>query len=164
MTEVQTNTVARPPLEGVRIISVEQFGAGPWGTMMLADLGAEILKIENPETGGDVARYVPPYTVENDSVYFQSFNRNKKSITLNLQHPNTTEVFHRLVSISDGVFNNLRGDLPAKLGVDYAGSRKSKAINCVLLPLRLRTQRFPCCGTGIRLPDARICRLDEHNG
>ena len=48
MTEVQSNTVSRPPLEGVRIISIEQFGAGPWGTMMLADLGAEILKIENP--------------------------------------------------------------------------------------------------------------------
>ena len=126
MTEVQSNTGARPPLEGVRILSVEQFGAGPWGTMMLADLGAEILKIENPETGGDVARYVPPYTVENDSVYFQSFNRNKKSLTLNLQHPDTTEVFHRLVSISDGVFNNLRGDLPVKLGLDYAALGKVK--------------------------------------
>ncbi len=127
MTELQSNPDARPPLEGVRIISVEQFGAGPWGTMMLADLGAEILKIENPETGGDVARYVPPYTVEKDSVYFQSFNRNKKSITLNLQHPDTTEVFHRLVSISDGVFNNLRGDLPAKLGLDYAALEKVKS-------------------------------------
>ena len=126
MTEIQNNPDTRPPLEGVRIISVEQFGAGPWGTMMLADLGAEILKIENPETGGDVARYVPPYTVENDSVYFQSFNRNKKSITLNLQHPDTTEAFHRLVSISDGVFNNLRGDLPTKLGLDYAALGKVK--------------------------------------
>ncbi len=78
---------AHPPLSGVRILAVEQFGAGPWATMMLADLGAEIIKVENPGTGGDVARYVPPYTVEQDSVYFQSFNRNKKSITLNLQHP-----------------------------------------------------------------------------
>ncbi len=126
MIEAQRNTDARLPLQGVRILSVEQFGAGPWGTMMLADLGAEILKIENPQTGGDVARYVPPYTVESDSVYFQSFNRNKKSITLNLQHPDTTEVFHRLVSISDGVFNNLRGDLPRKLGLDYAALGKVK--------------------------------------
>ena len=89
MTEVQTKTDTRPPLEGVRIISVEQFGAGPWGTMMLADLGAEILKIENPETGGDVARYVPPYTVEKDSVYFQSFNRNKKK-----SHPESATPRH----------------------------------------------------------------------
>ena len=98
---------------------MEQFGAGPWATMMLADLGAEIIKVENPETGGDVARYVPPYTAEQDSVYFQSFNRNKKSMTLNLQHPGGRKVLHRLVGISDGVFNNLRGDLPARLGLDY---------------------------------------------
>ncbi len=109
-----------PPLDGVRIISIEQFGAGPWATMMLADLGAEVIKIENPGTQGDVARYVPPYTVEQDSVYFQSFNRNKKSMTLNLQHPRVREVLHPLVELSDGVFNNLRGDLPAKLGLDYA--------------------------------------------
>lgn len=117
----------RPPLDGTRIVSVEQFGAGPWGTMMLADLGAEIIKVENPETRGDVARYVPPYTVEQDSLYFQSFNRNKKSITLNLRRPGATEVLHRLVSISDGVFNNLRGDLPARLGLDYPALRKVKA-------------------------------------
>ena len=116
-----------PPLEGMRIVSVEQFGAGPWGTMMLADLGAEVIKVENPETRGDVARYVPPYTVEQDSLYFQSFNRNKKSITLNLRRPGATEVLHRLVSISDGVFNNLRGDLPARLGLDYPALCEVKA-------------------------------------
>ena len=113
---------------------MEQFGAGPWATMMLADLGAEIIKIENPETGGDVARYVPPYTAEQDSVYFQSFNRNKKSVTLNLQHPEATEVLHRLVRISDGVFNNLRGDLPARLGLDYpALSEVRSSIVCCSL-------------------------------
>ncbi len=116
-----------PPLNGIRIVSVEQFGAGPWATMMLADLGAEIIKVENPETGGDVARYVPPYTAEQDSVYFQSFNRNKKSMTLNLQHPGGREVLHRLVGISDGVFNNLRGDLPTRLGLDYPALSAVKA-------------------------------------
>ncbi len=117
----------QPPLDGTRIVSVEQFGAGPWGTMMLADLGAEVIKVENPETGGDVARYVPPYAVEQDSLYFQSFNRNKKSITLNLRRPGAKEVLHRLVGISDGVFNNLRGDLPARLGLDYPALREVKA-------------------------------------
>ena len=72
------------PLTGIRILSVEQYGAGPWATMMLADLGAEVIKIENPRSDGDVGRYVPPYTGEKDSIYFQSFNRNKKSITLHL--------------------------------------------------------------------------------
>ena len=117
----------RSPLEGLRIISVEQFGAGPWGTMMLADLGAEVIKIENPATGGDVSRYVSPYTGEKDSVYFQSFNRNKKSMTLNLQSEKGQEILHKLVAVSDCVFNNLRGDLPGKLGLDYAALGKVKA-------------------------------------
>jgi crotonobetainyl-CoA:carnitine CoA-transferase CaiB-like acyl-CoA transferase len=104
----------------MRVLAVEQFGAGPWGTMMLADLGAEIIKVENPATEGDVARRVAPYAIEQDSVYFQSFNRNKKSMTLNLKHPRGQEILHRLVAISDAISNNLRGDLPAKLGLDYA--------------------------------------------
>ncbi len=91
--------------------------------MLLADLGAEIIKIENPETQGDVGRHVPPYTGDQDSIYFQSFNRNKKSVTLNLQHPRAVEVLHPLVAVSDGVFNNLRGDLPARLGLDYPALR-----------------------------------------
>lgn len=114
------------PLDGVRIIAIEQYGAGPWGTMHLADMGAEIIKIENPITGGDVARSVPPYTINQDSVYFQSFNRNKRSMTLNLQSPRAAEVLHPLVEISDAVFNNLRGDLPAKLALDYAALSKVK--------------------------------------
>jgi succinate---hydroxymethylglutarate CoA-transferase len=108
------------PLAGLRILAVEQFGAGPWATMLLADLGAEVLKIENPATGGDVARSVAPYAIEGDSVYFQSFNRNKQSLTLNLQHPRGQELLQRLVATFDAVFNNLRGDLPARLGLDYA--------------------------------------------
>ena len=107
------------PLEGVRVLAVEQYGAGPWATMLLADLGAEVIKVENPGSNGDIGRYVPPYTAEQDSIYFQSFNRNKKSITLDLQHERTREVLHPLVEVSDCVFNNLRGDLPARLGLDY---------------------------------------------
>ena len=102
----------KAPLDSVRVIAFEQYGAGPWGTMHLADLGAEIIKVEDPESGGDVARYVPPYTGNQDSIYFQSFNRNKKSLTLNLRQPGAKAVLHRLVAASDAVFNNLRGDLP----------------------------------------------------
>ena len=113
---------------------MEQYGAGPWGTMLLADMGAEIIKVENPETEGDVARYVPPYTEDQDSLYFQSFNRNKSSITLNLRHPKGIEVFHGLVKVSDAAFNNLRGDIPAKLGLDYQalGLVKRSIVCCSL--------------------------------
>src|SRR6185436_16329914 len=75
--------MTRPPLDGVRILAVSQFGAGPFGTQMLADLGADIIKIEDPGVGGDSARYVPPFQGEADSPYFQSFNRGKRSVSLN---------------------------------------------------------------------------------
>jgi crotonobetainyl-CoA:carnitine CoA-transferase CaiB-like acyl-CoA transferase len=110
---------ARPPLEGLRILAVSQFGAGPFGTMLLADLGAEIIKIEDPGAGGDVSRYVPPYAGGGDSLYFQTFNRGKKSITLDLRHPDGQRVFRELVRVSHGIYNNLRGDQPAKLGLTY---------------------------------------------
>ena len=124
----------QPPLEGVRVLAIEQFGAGPWATMMLADLGAEIIKVENPATGGDVGRYVTPYASAQDSLYFQSFNRNKKSITLNLQHPRVAQILHPLAAAADAVFNNLRGDLPARLGLDYAALKhlKSDLVCCSL--------------------------------
>ncbi|HEY7651670.1 MAG TPA: CoA transferase [Methylomirabilota bacterium] len=109
----------RPPLDGVRILAVSQFGAGPFGTQMLADLGADIIKIEDPGVGGDSARYVPPFQGEADSPYFQSFNRGKRSVSLNLRHPDGQGVFHDLVRVSDAVFNNARGDLPDKLGLTY---------------------------------------------
>ena len=109
----------RPPLDGLRILAVSQFGAGPFGTQMLADLGADIIKIEDPGVGGDSARYVPPFQGEADSPYFQSFNRGKRSVSLNLRHPDGQAVLHDLVRVSDAVFNNARGDLPDKLGLTY---------------------------------------------
>jgi crotonobetainyl-CoA:carnitine CoA-transferase CaiB-like acyl-CoA transferase len=115
--------MARAPLEGVRILAVSQFGAGPFGTQVLADLGAEIIKIEDPDVGGDVSRYVPPYLAEQDSLYFQSFNRGKKSMTINLRHPDGQAVFRDLVRVADAVFNNVRGDQPGKLGLTYAALR-----------------------------------------
>ena len=74
------------PLADVRILAVEQFGAGPWGTLQLADLGAEVIKIEDPAAGGDVGRYVPPFQEGEDSLFFETFNRNKKSVSLDLRH------------------------------------------------------------------------------
>ncbi|HYD76506.1 CoA transferase, partial [Ramlibacter sp.] len=108
------------PLEGLRIVAVEQYGAGPFGTQHLSDLGAEVIKIENPKDGGDVGRAVGPYFFgPGDSHFHQSFNRNKKSMTLDLKAPSGKAIFHALVKTADAVFDNLRGDLPAKLGLTY---------------------------------------------
>jgi crotonobetainyl-CoA:carnitine CoA-transferase CaiB-like acyl-CoA transferase len=108
------------PLKGVRIIAIEQYGAGPFGTQHLSDLGAEVIKIENPADGGDVGRAVGPYFfAEGDSHFHESFNRNKKSLTLNLKTAEGKKVLHDLVKSADATFDNLRGDLPAKLGLTY---------------------------------------------
>jgi succinate---hydroxymethylglutarate CoA-transferase len=113
------------PLFGLRVVAVEQYGAGPFGSMMLGDLGAEVIKIENPAEGGDVSRSVGPHFFsDGDSHFFQAFNRNKKSVTLNLKHPQAKDVLHRLVRSADATFDNLRGDQPEKLGLTYAQLRE----------------------------------------
>jgi crotonobetainyl-CoA:carnitine CoA-transferase CaiB-like acyl-CoA transferase len=125
------------PLQGLRVLSFEQFGAGPFATMNLADLGAEVIKVEPPPTGdeppGDIARHTGGFGLgENDSQYFQSFNRNKRSLTLDVRKPEGRDALHRLVVGVDAVLNNLRGDLPARLGLDYAGlSAVKRSIVCV---------------------------------
>ncbi|HEY1515590.1 MAG TPA: CoA transferase [Solirubrobacteraceae bacterium] len=112
------------PLADVRVIAVEQYGAGPWGTLQLADLGAEVIKIEDPQSGGDVGRYVPPYQEREDSLFFETFNRNKKSVSLDLRSPQGREVFETLVAKSDAVYSNLRGDQPKKLRLTYDDLRE----------------------------------------
>ena len=107
------------PLADVRIVALEQFGAGPWGTLQLADLGAEVIKIEDPASRGDVGRYVPPFAEGEDSLFFEAFNRNKKSVSLDLRRPEARAVFEDLVRASDVVYSNLRGDQPRKLGLTY---------------------------------------------
>ena len=120
-----TDATARPegafPLAGLCVIAVEQYGAGPYGSMQLADLGAEVIKIENPADGGDMARGVGPFFCgPDDSQFFHSLNRNKRSLTLDLRQPGARAVLHALVGRADAVMNNLRGDLPARLGLTYA--------------------------------------------
>ena len=112
------------PLAGIRIISAEAYGAGPYGTLFLAQLGADVIKIEPPQRsgkgGGDTARAVGPHWLrDGESLYFQTFNLNKRSLTLDLATPAGQAVLHRLVLNSDAVANNLRGDIPAKLGLTY---------------------------------------------
>jgi len=111
----------RLPLEGLRILAVEQYGAGPYGSTYLADMGAEVIKLEHRASGGDMSRGVGPYFLgPHDSHFFQSLNRNKKSLTLDLKHPQGREIFEKLVATADGLFGNMRGDQPEKLRLRYA--------------------------------------------
>lgn len=112
------------PLAGLRILAVEQYGAGPAGTVYLADLGAEVIKVENLPEGGDVGRDVGPHFFgPRDSQFFQTFNRNKRSIALDLRSDGGRAVFRDLARTADGVLDNLRGDLPAALGLTYDALR-----------------------------------------
>jgi succinate---hydroxymethylglutarate CoA-transferase len=112
------------PLAGLRVVAVEQYGAGPYGTQFLADLGAEVIKIESPRDGGDVARAVGPFFLEGEdstsaSLFFQAFNRNKRSLTLDLGREEGRAVLRDLVRTADALCSNLRGDVPDKLGLTY---------------------------------------------
>jgi crotonobetainyl-CoA:carnitine CoA-transferase CaiB-like acyl-CoA transferase len=111
------------PLSGVRVLAVEQFAAGPFATLQLAELGAEVIKIEDPATGGDIGRYVPPFQQGEDSLFFEAFNQGKSSISLALDTAAGQKVFRELVARADAVFANVRGDVPERLGLRYEDLR-----------------------------------------
>ena len=113
------------PLSGVRVIAFEQYGAGPFGTQYLADLGADVIKVEPAGTSGDYLRAIGPYFIDGkdrnsaSSIFFQALNRNKKSITLDILSNDGKKILQKLVENADAVANNLRGDVPEKLGITY---------------------------------------------
>jgi crotonobetainyl-CoA:carnitine CoA-transferase CaiB-like acyl-CoA transferase len=108
-------------LTGLRVLTVDQYGAGPYAGLHLADMGADVIKIE-PPAGGDYGRSVPPFTADtgDDSLFFQAFNRNKRSVALDLAHPHGADTFRRLAAHADAVLTNLRGDAARRLGLGYA--------------------------------------------
>jgi crotonobetainyl-CoA:carnitine CoA-transferase CaiB-like acyl-CoA transferase len=117
----------RRPLEGVKVLAVEQYGAGPYATQLMAELGAQVIKIEAPAMGGDISRATGPYFLgEADSQFFQTFSRSKQSIALDIKTPDGRAAFERLVAGADLVIDNLRGDQPRKIRLTHADL---KAVN-----------------------------------
>ena len=116
-------------LQGVRVLAVEQYGAGPFGSLQLAQLGADVVKIENLREKGDTGRHVRrdgENLPDNDSLFFQTFNLGKRSIVVDLQKPEGQRILRELARDAEGVMNNLRGDTQEKLGITYA---KLKDVN-----------------------------------
>ncbi len=110
------------PLEGIRVLDMTWALAGPYCSMLLCDLGAEVIKVENPE-GGDPSRRNFPF-IEGISSYFLSVNRGKKSITVNLQHPQGKEVILGLAKKSDVMVENFRPGVLDRLGLGYAAVKE----------------------------------------
>ncbi|MDT7882092.1 MAG: CaiB/BaiF CoA-transferase family protein [Thermoproteus sp.] len=110
------------PLAGIRVVDMTSAMAGPFATMLLADLGAEVVKVEPPE--GDQSRdWGPPFYGEKYSSYFASINRGKKSVVVNLKSEGGRRVLYRLVERADVFLESFRPGTAAKLGVDYAALR-----------------------------------------
>ena len=134
------------PLEGIRILTVEQFGAGPYGSLFLSDLGAEVIKIENAATKGDTGRQVGPHFLgDNDSALFPNLRLQQEKHHARFQKRGGSGRVSPARCESDAVMNNLRGDQPSKLGLDYkALPRASIRSDRVPAHLGLRSrQRAP---------------------
>lgn len=113
----------KQPLDGVRVLDLSRMLTGGYATMVLGDLGAEIIKIE-PPAGGDPLRAMPPHFDRGESAYFLAISRNKKSITLDLRTDEGRALLHRLVPLADVVFDNFRPGVLQRLGADYLTLRE----------------------------------------
>jgi len=140
--------MATQPLAGVRVLDLTQALAGPFATMILADLGAEVIKIEPPS--GDLTRSTPPYRVGDTSLYFVTNNRNKKGVVLDLKQPAALEAFHGLCRRADVVIYNFSEGVADRLRIDAASLQ---AINPALVVCNMT-------GYGRRGPDARRKAVD----
>lgn len=121
------------PLDGVRVLDLTQALAGPFATRFLGDLGAEVIKIEQPGVG-DPSRQFGPYFLEGESAYFLGFNRNKQGVTINLRSEKGRSVFYDLVSVSDVVFDNYRPSVLKRLGLGFEDLKQHNptVISCSL--------------------------------
>ncbi|MDR5708755.1 MAG: CoA transferase [Armatimonadota bacterium] len=106
------------PLEGILVVDLTRALAGPYCTMMLADFGARVVKIESPQGGDDTRGWGPPF-LGGESAYFLSVNRNKESVTLNLKHPRGLQVLHRLLARADVLVENFRPGVMDRLGLGH---------------------------------------------
>jgi len=132
--EPAVRTAVDPPLSGVRVVDFSRVLAGPLATMILADLGADVVKIERPETGDDTRHWGPPFVGE-DAAYFLSLNRNKRSVVLDLSTAEGAAAARRLANRADVVVENFRPGLMASFGLDHAtlAATNPRLVYCSLI-------------------------------
>jgi crotonobetainyl-CoA:carnitine CoA-transferase CaiB-like acyl-CoA transferase len=115
--------MANQPLQGVRVLEMAQAIAGPFAARTLADMGAEVIKVEQPGVG-DMSRRIGPHFLGGESAYYLNFNRNKQSVTIDLHQEQGQEVFRRLVAVSDVVFDAFRPSVLDRLSLTYESLKK----------------------------------------
>ena len=113
------------PLDGIRVLDLTRVVSGPYCTMQLGDLGAEVIKIERPGEGDDTRAFAPPYQGD-QAAYFLSINRNKKSITLDLKSAAGKEILWKLIDLSDVLVENFRPAAMERLGFGYEAVRQRR--------------------------------------
>ncbi len=126
------------PLEGIRVIDFSQTITGPFCTMILAELGAEVIKVEEPRSG-DECRSWPPY-LGKESGYFFSINRSKKSLAVNLKDPRGKEIALSLAKKSDVLIENFTPGVVERLGFGYSEIKQYQSEYYLLLYFSLRTE------------------------
>jgi len=104
------------PLSGLKVVDLSRFIAGPYCTMKLGDMGAEVIKVETPGKGDDSRELGPPF-LEGESAYYLSFNRSKKSITLNMREEKAKEILRQLIADADIFVENFRIGVTEKMGL-----------------------------------------------
>ena len=107
-----------PPLEGITVLDLTRVLSGPYCTMLLADMGARVIKVEQPGKGDDTRAWGPPF-LEGESAYFLSINRNKESVTVDFKQPEGRAILEQLVARSDVLVENFRPGTLSKVGLDY---------------------------------------------
>ena len=116
--------MANPPLKGVRVIELARILAGPWAGQVLSDLGADVIKVENPDGGDDTRKWGPPFVTSHDgenlsAAYYHSANRGKRSIAIDFSKPDGAELVRKLVADADVLIENFKVGGLKKYGLDY---------------------------------------------
>jgi crotonobetainyl-CoA:carnitine CoA-transferase CaiB-like acyl-CoA transferase len=125
---------AEGPLAGLKVLELSRILAGPFATMQLADLGADVIKVEAPGVGDETRRWGPPFAADGTAAYFQAINRNKRAITLDLGHPLAGEVARRLALAADVVVDNFLPGRLARFGLDHASlaAANPRVVTCII--------------------------------
>jgi crotonobetainyl-CoA:carnitine CoA-transferase CaiB-like acyl-CoA transferase len=122
------------PLQGLRVLDLSRILAGPFATMLLADLGADVIKVEKPGSGDETRRWGPPFTEDGTAAYFLAANRNKRSVTADLGDPEAGDVVRRLAHAADVVVDNFLPGRLARFGLDHAAiaAQNEQVITCTI--------------------------------